>query len=255
MHRFVPTALSAAALLAVPSAASGQTLATSGGAQPAACPPAVAAAAAVGDSSDDGATTPSAGSGTGGSATTTFAGDSSDPSGGATTPVADKGSEVPASAAQEPQPTPQQPGQEQPGGQQPSPPQGQPQPGAPQEQPGAEQPTGGGGGALPRTGLDALRLAALGVLLLLVGARLRVRARTRKARPGGEPVTADSPHASRAAGHDRETGRSASLERHRPAQEDWQFPGREPAPTGLLPSTASARRAARLGAPDPSLPS
>jgi hypothetical protein len=251
MYRFAPAALAAAVLVASPSAAAQTPGTTDGGAQPTACPPAGATAAAVEDSSDGGPTT-SDESELGGSGTTTFASETSGSAGGATVPVADDLADVQGSAAQEPQPTPEQPGQQQPGGQ-PSPPQGQPQPGAPQEQPGAEQPAGGGG-ALPRTGLDALRLAALGVLLLLVGARLRVRARTRKTRSGVARVDAGPTAGSPAAGGHLEEDLRGSLERLRGPEEDWQFPDRDPAPTGLLPSTASARRAARLAEPDPAVP-
>jgi hypothetical protein len=70
--------------------------------------------------------------------------------------------------AQEPEPPtggPQQPG-------------GQPQ--QPGEQPTTTTPTGQAPGQLPRTGWDALLYFALGVALLLVGARLRVLTRIKE---------------------------------------------------------------------------
>jgi hypothetical protein len=92
---------------------------------------------------------------------------------------------APLALAQDPQPPGEQPGE----------PQGEPQPGAPDEpeepdepgavQPGVEQPGLGTPGAesqLPRTGLEVVGIAALGILLLLAGARLRVVARVREVR-------------------------------------------------------------------------
>jgi hypothetical protein len=120
---------------------------------------------------------------------------------------------VPA-LAQEPEPEPEGPGQEQPG--EPAPePQPEPQPVPPGEVPG---------GQLPRTGLEAFQLFFLGIVLLLGGARLRVVALRRKRRVPG-PIHA---------------------QRH-----EWAFPDPgAPAPTGLLPSTASARRLARAAGGD-----
>jgi len=68
--------------------------------------------------------------------------------------------------------------------QEPEPPSGEPQPNGPGEPPdGPEEPggvPGAGGGALPRTGIDAGWLALAGVVLLLLGARLRVLTRMRE---------------------------------------------------------------------------
>jgi hypothetical protein len=70
--------------------------------------------------------------------------------------------------------------------QEPEPPAGEPQePGGEPQQPGeepttTEAPGVGGGGQLPRTGWDALLYFALGVALLLVGARLRVLTRIKE---------------------------------------------------------------------------
>jgi hypothetical protein len=87
------------------------------------------------------------------------------------------------------------------------------------------------GGALPVTGVEMLQLALLVIALLLVGARLRVRALRRKRAPhvpfeaaSARPIVA------------RRTSR----------REEWSFPDpNEPTPTALLPSTATARRRAR----------
>ncbi len=75
---------------------------------------------------------------------------------------------------------------------QPEEPKGEPQPNGPDEpeapeepgdeEPGVETPGVGAEGQLPRTGLEALRIAAFGILLLLSGARLRVIARVREVR-------------------------------------------------------------------------
>jgi hypothetical protein len=135
--------------------------------------------------------------------------------------------------AQEPEPEPEGPGEEQPGE-----PGGEPQqPTVPPETPGGEAPgvdTGGGG--LPRTGLEALRIGLLGVVLLLVGARLRVLAlrRRRQASPEWSPDEVEPEVAASYAWAGEE-------------RDEWGFPDPdEPAPTGLLPSTATARRQARM---------
>jgi hypothetical protein len=145
-----------------------------------------------------------------------------------------------AVVAQEPEPSPEGPGQEQPGE-----PGGEPQQPSP-ETPGGEAPgveTGGGGG-LPRTGLEALRIGLLGLVLLMVGARLRVLALRRKRRDPMEEWAGESfepdvePVAYEWAAEERE---------------EWGFPDpTAPAPTGLLPSTASARRRVRVDEPEPS---
>jgi hypothetical protein len=91
------------------------------------------------------------------------------------------------------------------------------------------------------TGIEVLQLALLGLALFLVGARLRVLALRR--RPPALPFE-----------HDFEapmTVRRVSPQpRPRASRRDeWSFPDPdEPAPTGLLPSTATARRRARAAA-------
>jgi hypothetical protein len=182
-----------------------------------------------------------------------------------------------ATVAQEPEPEPA-PEPEGPGQPQPDEPAGEPQAPTieePVDVPVADAPATAG--SLPRTGLQALKLALLGLVLLLVGARLRVlakrrRARARRARssaaayrahpglaPDGLPHSA--PGASAFA-----TGsfNEAAVEQHeyppveqtpvaathsqprRRGRDEWSFPDpREPTPTGLLPSTAMARRRAR----------
>jgi hypothetical protein len=83
--------------------------------------------------------------------------------------------------------------------------------------------TGETGGGLPQNGVELLQLALLGIALLLVGARLRVLALRRKQGPLPAPTSAPRAH-----------------------RDDWSFPDpSQPAPTGLLPSTATARRQAR----------
>jgi hypothetical protein len=73
--------------------------------------------------------------------------------------------------------------------QEPEPPSGEPQPPGGQPQPPGEEPTtttptgqapGTTGGELPRTGWDAALYFAIGLILLLVGARLRVLTRIKE---------------------------------------------------------------------------
>jgi hypothetical protein len=83
--------------------------------------------------------------------------------------------------------------------------------------------------------IEVLQLALLGIALLLVAARLRVlalRRRAARSAPHRPAVRADVPA-------------------RRPEPDEWPFPDPSaPAPRGLLPSTASARRRAReLGMP------
>jgi hypothetical protein len=90
-------------------------------------------------------------------------------------------------------------------------------------------------GVLAVTDMEVFQLALLAIALLLVGARLRVLA-LRRRRGSYVPYEKDleEPIAVRRA--------TAS----RPERDEWSFPDPdEPAPTGLLPSTASARRRAR----------
>jgi hypothetical protein len=195
---------------------------------------------------DDAATTGSE------SLTATGTGDATTGSGGALAASAGRPS---ATAAQEPTPQPQGPGTQQPGD-----PGTQPPPVEAFTVPGAEAPAGqvlaaGTGGGLPVTGIEVFQLALLGIALLLVGARLRVRALRRRrgsaARTWREsdlayeedfaaPITARRATAPRS---ERRTDPASSRHAER---DEWSFPDPdEPAPTGLLPSTASARRRAR----------
>jgi hypothetical protein len=115
------------------------------------------------------------------------------------------------------------------------------------------------------TGVEVLQLALLVIALLLVGARLRVRALRRKRTPA-EPSRRAPAEPSRRGAEDlayeedfaapisarrttavapRRTGRRAGPAR-RARGDEWPFPDPdEPAPTALLPSTATARRRAR----------
>jgi hypothetical protein len=255
-------------LLALPAAAVAQTTAT-GAVDPAACPepsgtsgstPTVASSGVLDSGgtavspTDSGVTSRS----TGGAGATTAA------SQAGTIPA--EGCDVPlATVAQEPEPEPEpepQPEPEGPGEPQPDEPADEPQPPTieePIDVPVAEAPATAG--SLPRTGLQALKLALLGLVLLLVGARLRVLAKRRRARarwarssaaayrahpglaPDGLPHHApdECPPAEQtpvAAAH--------SPQPRRRGRNEWSFPDpREPTPTGLLPSTAMARRRAR----------
>jgi hypothetical protein len=163
------------------------------------------------------------------------------------------GSDTPgAVVAQEPEPEPEGPGEEQPGdpGAQPPP---VDTPEVPGEAPAEQAPGGETGGGLPQTGLEALQLALLGVVLFLVGARIRVVA-LRRRKHALEPTPHD-PRAVRR--HEAEPSFDEDFDddfdepaplptRHTADRDEWSFPDpSEPAPTGLLPSTASARRQAR----------
>jgi hypothetical protein len=127
--------------------------------------------------------------------------------------------------------------------QEPEPPTGEPQPGEPEEpapeeptvpeEPAGEAPGVEGGGALPRTGWDALLYFTLGVVLLLLGARLRVVARIREV---GHRVSA----ALRRRPTD-EVLREA-LEPIRAARLSPPEPDPDPAPLHVEPSTPTARR-------------
>ena len=192
-------------------------------------------------------TTATSGSASGG---TPVASSDSDPtissSGGAETPAAEAseaasagtdapmGGDVPlATVAQEPEPEPEPEG---PGEEQPAEPGGESQTPTgedPVEVPGGEAPATGGG--LPRTGIEVLKLGLLGLVLVLVGARIRA---VLKRRGGVTGLAPDGlPHA-------------APSVATRGRRDEWSFPDPdEAAPTGLLPSTAMARRKARTREP------
>ena len=172
----------------------------------------------------------------GGAATSPAASDTT--SAGTDAPIS---GDVPlATVAQEPEPEPEPegPGEEQPGepGGEPQTPTGE----DPVEVPAGEAPATGGG--LPRTGIEVLKLALLGLVLVLVGARIRA---VLKRRAGGTGLAPDGlPHGEPAVGH------YAGVEPTRDGRDAWSFPDPdEAAPTGLLPSTAMARRKARTREP------
>jgi hypothetical protein len=177
--------------------------------------------------------------------TATATGSATTGSGGA---LADSAGAPTAVAAQEPAAQPEGSGTQQPGDSsaQPPPVQTGDVPGA--EAAAAQAPAGGTGGTLPFTGVEALQLMLLGIVLLLVGARLRVLA-LRRRRASAEPTW-------RAADRAYEEDFARPIAAHRaeqrpsrraPQRDEWAFPDPdEPAPTGILPSTASARRRARM---------
>jgi hypothetical protein len=124
--------------------------------------------------------------------------------------------------------------------QEPEPPIGEPQPTPPEEPPETvpeeeplppptgEQP-GTGGGQLPRTGWDALLYFALGVMLLLGGARLRVLTRIREV-------------VQRVRRRSTETALREALEPIRAARLSPPEPDPDPGPLHVEPSTPTARR-------------
>lgn len=125
---------------------------------------------------------------------------------------------------------------------QPDEPDGEPQPNGPDEpeepdgeEPGVETPGVGAEGQLPRTGLEALRIAAFGILLLLSGARLRVVARVREVRDRVRRRLSPERHL-------RE-----SLERLR-EEAELAPPEVEPTVARVEPATPTARRPERRAA-------
>jgi hypothetical protein len=125
----------------------------------------------------------------------------------------------------EPQPTPEEPTPTVPE-EPPSPPTG--------EQPGA------GGRELPRTGWDALLYFALGMALLLGGARLRVLSRIREV-------------VQRVRRRSTQTALREALEPIRAARLSPPEPDPDPGPLHVEPSTPTARRRmAGVGQPDDS---
>ena len=130
--------------------------------------------------------------------------------------------------------------------QEPEPPTGEPQPTptTPEEpttpteptpeQPTGEQPAAETGGQLPRTGLDALVYLALGVALLLAGARLRVLTRIREV-------------VQRVRRRSTETALREALEPIRAARLSPPQPDPDPGPLHVEPSTPTARRMTGAG--------
>jgi hypothetical protein len=121
----------------------------------------------------------------------------------------------------EPQPTPEEPTPEEP----------TPTP----EQPTGEQPSAETGGQLPRTGWDALVYLALGVGLLLAGARLRVLTRIREV-------------VQRVRRRSTEAALREALEPIRAARLSPSQPDPDPGPLHVEPSTPTARRMTGVGA-------
>jgi hypothetical protein len=130
--------------------------------------------------------------------------------------------------------------------QEPEPPTGEPQPTltvpeeptTPEEptpeQPSGEQPSAETGGQLPRTGWDALLYLALGVALLLAGARLRVLTRIREV-------------VQRVRRRSTQTALREALEPIRAARLSPPEPDPDPGPLHVEPSTPTARRMTGAG--------
>jgi hypothetical protein len=135
--------------------------------------------------------------------------------------------------------------------QEPPPPNGEPQPTpeppttTPEEPPTTTSPTGGQpgatGGQLPRTGWDALLYLALGVALLLGGARLRVVTRIREA-------------VQRVRRRSTQTALREALEPIRAARLSPPEADPDPGPLHVEPSTPTARRLTGVGATHPGDP-
>jgi hypothetical protein len=131
--------------------------------------------------------------------------------------------------------------------QEPEPPTGEPQPTptvpeeptTPEEptpeQPAAERPSAETGGQLPRTGWDVLVYLALGVALLLAGARLRVLTRIREV-------------VRRVRRRSTEVALREALEPIRAARLSPPRPDPDPGPLHVEPSTPTARRLTGAGA-------
>ena len=136
-------------------------------------------------------------------------------------------------------------------GQEPEPPTGEPQPTpeqpttTPEEPPTSTTPTGeqpgATGGQLPRTGWDALLYFALGVMLLLGGARLRVVARIREV-------------VQRVRRRSTEAALREALEPIRAARLSPSEPDPDPGPLHVEPITPTARRLTGVAAQYPGEP-
>ena len=127
--------------------------------------------------------------------------------------------------------------------QEPEPPTGEPQPpgGEPQppEEPTTTTPTGEAptttGGQLPRTGWDAFVYFAIGIILLLGGARLRVLTRIKQV-------------VQRVRRRNTQVALREALEPIRVARMSPPGQDPDPGPLHVEPSTPTARRAAGVGA-------
>jgi hypothetical protein len=94
--------------------------------------------------------------------------------------------------------------------------------------------------------MEVLQLLLLVIALLLVGARLRVRALRRKRGPAEPSRRAPAEPSRRGADLAYEEDFAAPISARRAHRDEWPFPDPDaPAPTALLPSTATARRRAR----------
>ena len=133
--------------------------------------------------------------------------------------------------------------------QEPEPPSGEPQqpggePQQPGEQPTTTTPTTGGaptttsGGQLPRTGWDAFVYFAIGLILLLGGARLHVLTRIKEV-------------VQRVRRRNTEVALREALEPIRVARMSPPGQDPDPGPLHVEPSTPPARRAAAVGAETP----
>ena len=141
------------------------------------------------------------------------------------------GSEAPpTTAAQEPAPEPQGAGEEQPA-----------EPGGQLQRPAGAQ-VAAGGGELPRSGFESLKLVLLGFVLLLVGARLRVLARARRARLHGQGYFTAPAEAQPRLAPDGLPEAAPQASSFAPPADEYEDP--EPQPAGPLPSTATAKRKA-----------
>ncbi len=180
------------------------------------------------------------------SLTDTEAGVDESSSGGARAPAvaAQTGGEVSiarrdepvATVAQEPEPEPGEPGGE------PQPPTGDEPGGEETVEPLAEE-VPATSGALPSTGLETFKLALLGFVFLLVGARLRVIVRRRRARAGWGDHFATAGEAEARLAPDGLPLVPPAVSSSGPPEPDYEEPApAEPVPAGVLPSTATARR-------------
>ena len=134
--------------------------------------------------------------------------------------------------AQEPEPPTGGPQEPEPP--EPTPP--EPTPGEPAPTPGGEQPATGGG-SLPRTGWDALLYFALGVGLLLAGARLRVVTRIKQV-------------VQRVRRRNTEVALREALEPIRAARLSPPSPDPDRGPLHVEPSTPTAKRLTGVAEPD-----
>ncbi|HVD58464.1 MAG TPA: hypothetical protein VNC17_16595 [Thermoleophilaceae bacterium] len=104
-------------------------------------------------------------------------------------------------------------------------------------------------GGLAGSGLEALKLVLLGFVLLLVGARLRVVARARRARLQEQGYFAAAAEAQPRLAPDGLPEAAPTASSSAPPVDEFEDP--EPQPAGVLPSTATAKRkAGELRRPD-----